>query len=88
MANKTVVVEQPDSSCISHIMMVVEGGVVTSLQVSVDVEEELGQVDYQPLPENTVYPAASFSDTVRDGVDLIPNEIITKFNLAEEFIDP
>lgn len=86
MARKTVDIEQPDSKRINLIVMTLDtNGVITSVEIGVNVETEIPQVLYQPMISSMTHAVAEFSDTVRDGLDLIPNEAIALFNQKETF---
>jgi len=86
MARKTVDIEQPDSRRINHILMELDNnGVITRVEIGVNVETEIPQVSYEPMVSSMTHSVAEFSDTVRDGLDLIPNEAIALFNQKETF---
>ena len=86
MATKTVDIEQPDSKRISHIMMALDAnGVITSVELSVNVETEIDQVSYEPMTSSLSHDVSEFSDIVRDGLDLVPGEAIALFNEKETF---
>lgn len=89
MANKQVDIEQPDSKRINLIMMGLDdNGVITHVEIAVNVETEMDQVTYEPMTSSLRHLVSEFSDTVRNGLDLIPNEAIDLFCMKETFSDP
>lgn len=86
MPNKQVAIEEPDSKRINHIIMSLDtNGSITNVEISVNVETEIDQVSYEPMRSSLTHAVAEFSDTVRDGLDLIPNEAIALFCSKETF---
>ena len=54
-------------------------------ELGVNVETEIDQVLYEPMASSLSHDVSEFSDIVRDGLDLVPDEAIALFNEKESF---
>lgn len=85
MANKNPTVTEPVAADVAAITLIIEEGVVTSIETAIAVKTSDASTIYRPAAASSKSDPKDYTQAVKDGLELIAAEAAAKFATAEGF---
>lgn len=85
MADKQPTIIEPVAADVKTIMLILENGIVTSIEASVAVRISDDSIIYQPVRDSNKSDPSDYSEAVQEGLTAIASEAAAKFAAAEGF---